>query len=139
MRMKKFLRAAEAAIGTGIFLLERSERLTPRIRHKIGDQVDDLVDRAKDAYHAAADRAVDVSKSLRKRNNHSATGAALKFAAGIGVGVGAALLMAPNTGRHTRQRLAEKAQELGNNLRHRVNSGMVPSTDARNPHMADFS
>lgn len=133
MRMKKFLRAAEAAIGTGLFLLERTERLTPRMRDKVGDQLGDLVDRAKDVYHNAADRAVDVSKSLRrKRRNHSATGTALKFAAGIGVGVGVGLLMAPNTGRNTRHKLAERAQEFGGNLRQRVNGGMVPSIDARN-------
>lgn len=128
MRMKKFLKAAEVAIGTGLFLLNQSERINPRMRNKLRDQLGDLRDRAGVAYEAAADRVAEVSKSLRKKSNHSAVGSLLKFAAGIGIGVGVGLLMAPANGVQTRQKLAEKAQEFGGTVRHRFAAQDLPAT-----------
>ena len=118
--MKKLLRAAEVAVGTGLFLLDRSERMAPRMRDKITDRLSDLRDRAKVVYDAASDRLSSASKSIQRRQNHSAAGTIAKFAVGLGVGVGVGLLIAPAKGEHTRNRLAAKAHRLGDNVRDRI-------------------
>ena len=120
--MKKILTAAEIGIGTGLYLLDQSERLTPRVRNRIGDQLDDFRDRAKVAYGAATDRLSHVSKSLRTNRTHSTAETILKFAAGVGIGVGVGLLMAPRRGEETRNKMAEKAQKFGSNVRQRFSS-----------------
>lgn len=118
--MKKLLRAAELAVGTGLFLLDRSERMGPRMRDKLADSLSDLRDRAKVVYDTASDRLSSASKSLQRRQNHSAARSVAKFAVGLGVGVGVGLLIAPAKGTHTRNKLAAKAHEFGDNVRDRV-------------------
>jgi len=122
MKMKNILKAAEVAAGTGLYLLGQSERFSPRVRKQIGHQFGDLVDRAKEGYEVAADRVSHVSKSLRRNGNHRTTATAIKFAAGIGIGVAVGLLMAPAKGRQTRRRLSEKAQEIAGHVRQHVMS-----------------
>jgi gas vesicle protein len=127
-RLRNFLKAAEIAAGTGIFLLEQSKRMTPRMRDKLSDSVDDLRGFAKDAYGNVSDR---VSNLTRRRNDHSAAWNLAKFAAGIGIGVGIGLLFAPDEGERTRSQIAEKAQELSQDMRSRFNrraEQMFPAT-----------
>jgi len=121
MKLKNFLKTAEMAVGTGIYLLEQQERLAPRMRDRIGSRFNDLRDRAKATYDAASDRLAHASKSLRKHDDHSATWTAAKFAVGLGIGVGVGLLLAPAKGEETRNRLTHKAQEFGGGLRQRLN------------------
>lgn len=128
MKIRNFLKAAEVAVGTGLFLLAQSERMTPRMRHKLRDQFDDLRDRASVAYDAATDRVAHVSKSLRRNNNHRNAWTMLRFAAGVGVGVGIGLLVAPAKGEQTRNRLTEKARVFQGNVRQRFTPEDLPAT-----------
>jgi hypothetical protein len=128
MKIKNFLKAAEVAVGTGLFLLAQSERMTPRMRHKLRDQFDDLRDRASVAYEAAADRVAHVSKSLRRSNNHRDAWTVLRFAAGLGIGVGIGLLVAPAKGEQTRNRLTEKAHVFKGSVRRRFIPEDLPAT-----------
>ena len=128
MKLKNFLKAAEVAAGTGLYLLAQSERMTPRVRHKLRDQLDDLRDRASVAYEAAAGRVAHVSKSLRRRVDHGTMWTLVRFAAGLGVGVGIGFLLAPANGEQTRTRLAEKAQEFKGTVRQRFTPQDLPST-----------
>jgi gas vesicle protein len=118
--MKRFLKAAEVAVGTGLYLLDRSQRFAPHMREKLVDQIDDLRDRAKDTYQAATDRVASVTKSLRRSNTGAAGWHVLRFAVGLGVGIGVAVLLAPAKGEQTRARLAGKAQEFSGNVRRRL-------------------
>jgi len=128
MKMKNLLTAAEIAAGTGLYLLNHSDRITPRMRHKIGDQLEDLRDRAKDAIEAASDRVSHVSKSLRRNGKHDTALTMMKFAVGVGIGVGVGLLMAPHKGEDTRHKVAEKAQKFGNDVRQRLSSLDISGT-----------
>ncbi|HWS96319.1 MAG TPA: YtxH domain-containing protein [Candidatus Methylomirabilis sp.] len=128
MKMKKFLTAAQIAAGTGLYLLDRTQRITPRMRRKIGDQLTDFRDRAKDAYADAADRMSHASKALRKNNTHSNTATMLKFAVGLGVGAGVGLLMAPRKGEDTRHKVAEKARNFRSNVRQHWSSLDIAGT-----------
>src|SRR5271157_2907662 len=113
MNMKKILKVA---LGTGLFMLDQSDRARKGVRERIGDRVDDLRDVAQDTFQAAARRVGGASKAFRNKDN-CALRSLIRFAAGVGVGVGVGLLVAPANGKRTRAKLAEKAQELGANAR----------------------
>jgi gas vesicle protein len=117
--LKKILTAAQIAAGTGLYLLDHSDETKRKVRQLLGDQMDDLRDRAKDTYAAAADRAADLSKVFRGDESNGTGRNALRFMVGLGVGIGVALLMAPASGEDTRARLTEKAQEFGDRARQR--------------------
>lgn len=117
-KLRNFLKAAEIAVGTGIYLLEQSNRMAPRVRNKVADSFDDLRDRAKDAYDNISDR---VSGMSLRREEPSAWWNVLRFAAGMGIGIGIGMLFAPAEGEETRSRIAERAQEIGDNVRSRFN------------------
>ena len=118
-KLKNFLKAAEIAAGTGMFLLDQANRYAPRkMRSKLGDSMEDLADRAKDAYAVIADRVSGVS---RRNDEHDGLWNFVRFAAGVGIGIGIGMLMAPDTGEQTRNRIAEKAQEIGGNVRQKFN------------------
>src|SRR5664279_5895806 len=88
-KLRNFLKAAEIAAGTGMFLLEQSNRYAPRMRSRMNDSMDDLKDRAKDAYDVIADR---VSGITRRQDDHSGLWNLVRFAAGVGIGIGIGML-----------------------------------------------
>jgi len=109
--VKNLLKTAEVAIGTGLYLLNHSDKAKRMVADRLGDQVDDLRDRlgdlrdrASDKYDVAADRVVRV---------------------------GIALLFAPAKGDDTRAALANKARELGDNVRQRQGAQTHPATGTR--------
>ena len=128
MNMKKFMKVAQIALGTGLYLLDQSDRASDGLRERFSDQVDDIRDRAddlrgraKDTYNTATDRVSRASQVLRG-DDESAIWDILRFAAGLGIGIGVGLLIAPANGEETRAKLAEKAQEFGGTVRDRFAS-----------------
>jgi len=126
--IKKYLRAAELAVGTGLYLLDHSDDVRRKVGKMVGEQVDDLRDRtgdlrdrAKDAYAAMRDRATDIADDYRDSNGSQAGWNVLRFMVGLGIGVGVGLLFAPANGEQTRATLVEKAQEFSGNVRQRFN------------------
>jgi len=118
--LKNFLKAAEVAVGTGLFLMEQADRIAPRMRSKMGDSIDGLRDRAKDAYETIADRLSDIS--IRRNDHGSGIWNVVRFAAGVGIGVGIGMLFAPAPGERTRSRISETAQRFGGDMRQRFSS-----------------
>ena len=133
--VKNLLKAAEVAIGTGLYLLNHSDKTKRMVRDRVGDQVDDLRDRlgdlrdrASDTYDVAADRVVRAAKVLRGDDEASGAWNIVRFALGLGVGIGIALLFAPAKGDDTRAALTHKARELGDNVRQRYGAQTHPAT-----------
>ena len=118
-KWKNFLKAAEVAVGTGLFLMEQADRMTPRVRSRVGDSIDEIRGRAKDAYESLSDRVSDISI---RRNDHSGVWNVVRFAAGVGIGVGIGMLLAPAPGQEMRDRITDKAQEFGENVRQKFSS-----------------
>jgi ElaB/YqjD/DUF883 family membrane-anchored ribosome-binding protein len=125
MNMKKFLKVA---LGTSLFILDQSDRARKSVRERVGDHVDDLGDVAHDTFQTAADRVARATKAFRTKEDHRAVWSVLGFAAGIGIGVGVGLLVAPANGEETRTKLADKAQELGANVRQHFASADLRAT-----------
>ena len=136
--MRNFLKAAEVAIGTGLYMLDHSDKAKRMVRDRVGDQVDDLRDRlddlrdhASDTYDVAANRVVNAAKVLRGDNDASGAWNVVRFALGLGVGIGIGLLFAPANGDATRATLADKARELGDNVRQQYGGQTHPATGAQ--------
>lgn len=119
MNMNKFLKVA---LRTGLILLDQSDAAAKRVRERVSDQVDDVRGVAHDAYEAA----VAGEESMAYRNR--AIWDALRFTAGLGIGVGVALLFAPAKGEDTRSKLAKKAREFGGAAWHPYRSHDLQAT-----------
>lgn len=128
VNMKKILTAAEIAAGTALYLMEHSGAARRKVKNFFSDQMDDVRDRAKDTYDAAADRATEFSESFRGSQSNSGGWNVLRFMVGLGVGVGIALLMAPASGEQTRARLSESAREFGDRARRQFSSSELEAT-----------
>jgi len=74
----------------------------------IMDQTADQVDRASDRASQFAD---DARTAIFPQEDHTFRHL-LMFAAGVGVGIGAGLLLAPASGEETRSNLASKARDI---------------------------
>lgn len=125
MNMRKFLKVA---LGTGLVLLDQTDRARKSVQERVGDQVDDLRDFAQDSYQVSADRIGRMADTIRGYDDHRALWNVVRFTAGMGIGIGVGLLIAPANGEETRTRLAEKAQELGDNVRQRFASSDLRAT-----------
>jgi hypothetical protein len=133
--VKNFLKAAEVAIGTGLYLLDHSDKAKRMVRSRVNDQVDDLRDRfddlrgrASDTYDVASARVSNAAKALRGEDESSGVWNVVRFAAGMGIGIGIGLLFAPANGEHTRAALADKAREFGDTVRNRYGSENLQAT-----------
>ena len=126
--LKKIMTAAEIAAGTGLYLLEHSGNTRRKVREFLGDQMDDLRERAKDTYEATADRASDLSEGFRDDESNGSGWNVMRFVIGLGIRVGIGFLMAPAKGEDTRNKLSEKAQDFGNNVRQRFGSSDLRPT-----------
>lgn len=82
----------------------------------IMDQTAEQVDRASDR---ASDLADEARNAIYPREDHTLRNL-LAFAAGIGVGVGAGMLLAPSSGTELRSQISDKVQEIGNKVRSRT-------------------
>ncbi len=87
--MNKYLKVL---LKTAACLVDQSVAQVDRA----SDRVSELVDRGKEAIHP---------EDHRLRN-------ALSFAAGLGVGVGAAILLAPASGKETRSSITQQMQQI---------------------------
>jgi gas vesicle protein len=133
--VKNFLKAAEVAIGTGLYLLDHSDKAKRVVRSHVNDQVDDLRDRlddlrerASDTYDVASTRVSNAARALRGDDESSGVWNVVRFAAGVGIGIGIGLLFAPANGEATRAALADKAREIGDNVRQRYSPQTYPKT-----------
>ena len=124
--MKEILKVA---LGTGLFVLDQSDRARKSVRERVSEGVDDLRDLAREKYQTASDNLEKATRVLRRDDNRAVWNI-LRFAAGLGVGVGVGLLVAPANGEDTRTRLAEKAQELNANVRERLGISNCKATAA---------
>ena len=104
--MNKFIKSI---FKTAVYFLDQTDRLAGDVRDRASetsDRVANLRDRAQELY-AGEDHTM--------RN-------VLTFAAGVAVGVGAGILLAPASGEETRGSIGEKVQDIGDRVRSRFSS-----------------
>lgn len=88
------------------------------------DQATDQVDRVSDR---ASDFAQDARTAIFPEEDHTVRNVLL-FAAGVGVGAGAALLLAPSSGEDFRNSIGEKVQDISDKVKGRVASPQYGAT-----------
>jgi hypothetical protein len=100
-------------LGTGIYLLES-------MRGRMAGTVEDLRSRAQDTYETATDRVSRAAEVIRGDDGSNVLGTVGAALLGLGVGVGIGLLLAPASGKETRDNIAEKARDIRERVSSRV-------------------
>lgn len=109
MKMRKEKVLWNVLLGTSVYLLDS-------LRGRLNEGIDDLSDRARDTYSEAsrrAGRAMDVVRG----EDHRGMNTAAALLVGVGVGVGVGLLLAPASGRETRENISDRMQQFGGRVR----------------------
>lgn len=94
MRLSKLVRSA---LKTAVYIM---------------DQTADQVDRASDR---VSEMAEDTREAIYPRESHVLRNI-LSFAAGVGVGIGAGMLLAPASGADLRNSISDKVQDISNRV-----------------------
>lgn len=82
------------------------------------DQTTNTVDRASSR---ASEMAEDARDAIYPRKDHTVRNF-LAFAAGVGVGIGAGMLLAPSSGAELRNNITDKVQEITNRVSSRADA-----------------
>ena len=108
--MNKLLKSV---LKTVVYLLDQTESVAEDMRDRMADSVDRAGDRMSDLRDRARDFYPGEDHTLRN---------ILTFAAGVGVGVGAAILFAPASGEEIRSQIGEKVQDISDRVRDKFSS-----------------
>jgi YtxH-like protein len=103
----------KSILKTAVYFVEQSDRVASDMRDRVSDSLDSAADRVSDL----RDRAQD----LYEGENHTLRNV-LVFAAGVGVGIGAGMLLAPTSGEETRGAISDKVQDISDRVRDRFSS-----------------
>ena len=109
----------KSLLKTAVYLLEQSDRVAADMRDRAADGVDRVGDRVSDIRDRAGNLYSDESHVLRS---------AISFAAGVGLGIGAGMLLAPASGRETRDSIRKKVRHIGAPVRDRFASEASEAT-----------
>ena len=90
------------------------------------DEASDRVDRVSDR----ASQFADTTRSVIYPNEGRALRNLMSFAAGIGVGVAAGMLLAPSSGQELRESISDRVQSIGEKVRRR-SEPYATGTDVR--------
>jgi gas vesicle protein len=111
--MNKFLKLL---LGTSLYLLEQSDSSTKKVRDRAADRLSDLRDVAQEKFETASDRVARATKAIRGEDSHVLSNT-LRFLAGVGVGLGVGLILAPASGEETRSVIAGRVHEMSDKVR----------------------
>ena len=100
-RMAIVNKYARFVLRTALNLIDDYAGQLDRASDRVSDGVSDLMDRGRDF--------VDRGRSIVSPPDHTLRNI-ISFAAGVGVGVGAALLLAPSSGTELRQSIKDRVQ-----------------------------
>jgi hypothetical protein len=103
---------ARMALDFGLFLTE------PKVRAAAANQVRERVDNLKDNVSRRYDDAVErlEAAGVALRGDSHWTWRMISFLAGVGVGAGVGLLLAPASGKETREAILDKAVDVKNKV-----------------------
>jgi len=115
--MNQFLRLL---FGVGLALTEPRER--HRVYRRVSDKLDDLADQASRGYDTATERLENVYRAARGEDR-TVLVSVTSFVVGVGVGAGVGLLLAPASGKETRDNIADRITSFKSDMRDRMRSG----------------
>ena len=102
----------KSILKTAVYFLDQTDRLADDLR----DRVSEGVDRTKNRVSDLRDQAQDLYAGDHTMRN------VLTFAAGVAIGAGAGILLAPASGEEIRGSIGNKVQDIGDRVRSRFSS-----------------
>jgi hypothetical protein len=111
-----------SALKTAVYFLDQTNSFTSDVRDRVADGVDRAAGRVADLREQAED--------LYSHDDHTVRNV-LTFVAGVGVGVGAALLFAPASGEEIRGQIGDKVHDIGERVRERFSARTPTGTEGR--------
>ena len=108
----------KSILKTAVYFLDQSDRVAADMRDRISNSLDSAADQVSDL----RDRAHDLYEGDHTFRN------VLTFVAGVGVGVGAAMLLTPASGEEIRGQIGEKVQDISGRVRDRFSSERKSAT-----------
>jgi gas vesicle protein len=109
-------------LKTAVYFLDQTDRFTSDVKNRVSEGVGRASDRISDLRDQAED--------LYSGDDHTVRNV-LTFVAGVGVGVGAALLFAPASGEELRGQIGDKVQDIGDRVRERFSARPSTGTEGR--------
>ena len=101
----------KSVLKTAVYVLDQADRTATDVRDRVNEGVDRVTDRVSDV--------TDQGRRVIYGENHTARNAAF-FIAGIGLGVGAGIMLAPASGEETRRSVRRKVEDIGDRVRDSV-------------------
>ena len=103
----------KSILKTAVYFLDQTDRFAGDVRDRFSDTVDRASDRVSDLR--------DQAQELYEGEGHTMRNV-LTFVAGVAVGVGAGMLLAPASGEEIRGSIGNKVQDIGDRVRSRFSS-----------------
>jgi gas vesicle protein len=103
----------KSILKTAVYILDQADNAASDMRDRVADQVDRVSDQVSDITDRGRRAIYGEDHTLRN---------VLTFAAGVGVGLGAGMLLAPASGEDTRSSMRDKVQDIGDRVRQRFST-----------------
>jgi gas vesicle protein len=103
----------KSILKTAVYILDQTDRTAADVRDRVSEHVDRVSDRVSDLAEQGRNVVYGEDHTLRH---------ALLFAAGLGVGIAAGVLLAPTSGDELRNSMREKVEHIGDRVRGRFSS-----------------
>jgi len=106
----KWNRLVKSLLKTTLYILDQTAEQVERV----ADSTSEITDQAKRVVNSAA-------SAIQPREDHTLR-SIVSFAAGVGIGVGAGMLLAPASGGETRSSISDKVKDISNKVKGRVSA-----------------
>ncbi len=103
----------KSILKTAVYFLDQSEHFAGDVRDRVSEGVDRASRRVSDLR--------DQAQELYEGEDHTMRNV-VTFAAGLAIGAGAAMLLAPASGEEIRGTIGDKVQDIGDRVRSRFSS-----------------
>ncbi|MGA2643871.1 MAG: YtxH domain-containing protein [Candidatus Sulfotelmatobacter sp.] len=109
-------------LKTAVYFLDQTDNFTSDVRDRVADGVDRASERVSDLRDQVSDFYSGEDHTVRNL---------LTFVAGVGVGVGAALLFAPASGEELRGQIGDRVQDIRDRVKERFSAQTSTGTEGR--------